>query len=159
MHRRRLTFAAAVALVAVAALGGRAAAGPLEGTRTTVEHTAAPAFTPAELTAQPAGNWITAGGNIRNQRYSPLNQINTTNASGLRQAWKTNLDGSGKAAKYSQEATPIVYNGVMYIPTGNNDIFALDATNGQHLWKYESKITQKNNTICCGWLSRGLGFG
>ena len=159
MHRRRLTVAAAVALVAVAALGGRAAAGPYAETRLTVESTPAPAFSAAQLSAVPDGNWITAGGNIWSQRYSALNQINTGNVANLKQAWKINLDGSGKAAKYSQEASPIVYNGVMYIPTGNNDIFALDAATGAKLWKYESKITQKNNTICCGWLSRGLGFG
>ena len=47
----------------------------------------------------------------------------------------------------------------MYIPTGNNDIFAFDATTGEHLWRYESKIPQNNNTICCGWDARGLGLG
>ena len=121
--------------------------------------TPAPAFTAAQLTATPSADWLTAGGDLTSQRYSSLNQITAANVSGLKQAWKTNLDGSGKAAKYSQEATPIVHNGVIYIPTGNNDIFALDATTGAHLWKYESKIAQNNNTVCCGWDARGLGFG
>ena len=121
--------------------------------------TPAPAFTPAQLTARPGADWLTAGGDLTSQRFSSLNQITAANVSGLKQVWKTNLDGSGKAAKYSQEATPIVHNGVIYIPTGNNDIFALDATTGAHLWKYESKIAQNNNTVCCGWDARGLGFG
>ena len=92
--------------------------------------TPAPAFTPAQLTARPGADWLTAGGDLTSQRFSSLNQITAANVGGLKQVWKTNLDGSGKAAKYSQEATPIVHNGVIYIPTGNNDIFALDATTG-----------------------------
>jgi alcohol dehydrogenase (cytochrome c) len=159
MQRGRLLLVLVGLAVCVAMIGGNASGAPAVGTRGAVEHTPAPAFTTSDLNQVPNGNWITAGGNIWSQRYSQLDQINATNVSGLKQAWKTNLDGSGKAAKYSAEGTPIVYNGVMYISTGNNDIFALDATTGAHLWKYESKITQKNNTVCCGWVSRGLGFG
>lgn len=155
MHRgRHMLFLAGVVAVLVAALGGSAAA-----KTTAVTITPAPAFTAADLTAKPNGNWITVGGDIWNQRYSPLAQITTANVAGLKQAWHTNLDGSGAAPKYSAEAPPLVYEGVMYIPTGNNDIFALDAATGEHLWKYESKITQNNNTVCCGWISRGLGLG
>ena len=95
-----------------------------------------PKWTASQLQALPGANWITTGGNIANQRYSSLNQITTSNVSQLKQAWHTNLDGSGMAAKYSPEATPIVHNGIIYILTGNNDIFALDATNGAHLWTY-----------------------
>jgi len=121
--------------------------------------TAAPAFTAAQLSAPPSTDWISVGGNIQNQRYSTLNQINTANVAGLKPAWSTNLDGSGKAKKYSQEATPLVYQGVMYISTGNSDVFALDATTGAHLWTFHSNIDQKNATVCCGWDSRGLAIG
>ena len=47
----------------------------------------------------------------------------------------------------------------MYIPTGNDDIFALDATNGKKLWEYNSDIPQTNDLICCGWDNRGVGVG
>ena len=72
----------------------------------------------ADLTTRPGANWITNGGDVSNARYSSLNQINTTNVSQLKEAWHVHLDGSGKAAKYSAEGTPVVYNGVMYLPTG-----------------------------------------
>ncbi len=161
MHRGRLTLLVAGALaLLVASTGGRADAKPAAGTTTAaVTITKAPAFTAADLTAKPAGNWITTGGDLSSQRYSPLSQITVSNASTLKQAWKTDLDRSGIAAKYSAEGVPLVYNGVMFIATGNNDIFALDATTGQHLWKFESKIAQNNNTVCCGWVSRGIGLG
>jgi len=47
----------------------------------------------------------------------------------------------------------------MYIPTGNDDIFALDAKNGRKLWEYSSDIPQTNDLICCGWDNRGVAAG
>jgi glucose dehydrogenase len=46
----------------------------------------------------------------------------------------------------------------MYIMTGNNDIFALDAKTGERLWSYKSGINQKIDTICCGWDARGVAL-
>src|SRR6266851_5061159 len=71
-------------------------------------------------------DWITHGGALNNQRYSTLNQINTSNVAQLKGVWMTRL-GSGRGSKYRFEADPLVVDGVMYIPTGNDDIFAMDA--------------------------------
>jgi PQQ-dependent dehydrogenase (methanol/ethanol family) len=120
--------------------------------------TPAPEFTGDELSALPGRNWVANGGNVKNQRYSPLDQINASNVSQLKGVWRTHL-GSGIAAKYSQEATPVVYEGIMYVPTGNNDISALDARTGQVMWRYMSGIPQNISTICCGWISRGVAIG
>ena len=95
---------------------------------------AAPAFTAKELTARPTDGWITNGGNIYNQRYSPLARINRDNVATLKPAWRTHLNGSGTDSKYSGQAQPIVYDGVIYIATGANDVFALDADTGAILW-------------------------
>src|ERR687886_2080112 len=109
--------------------------------------------------ARNGGNdWITFGGALNNQRYSSLNQINTSNVSQLKGAWLTRL-GSGKGSKYRFEADPLVIDGVMYIPTGNDDIFALDAKTGKKIWEYNSDIPQVNDTICCGWNNRGVAAG
>ncbi|MGI1678851.1 MAG: PQQ-binding-like beta-propeller repeat protein [Cellvibrionaceae bacterium] len=117
------------------------------------------AFTSEELTALPTQNWITNGGNIYNQRFSPLKQINTSNVKQLKGDWKTHLDGSGVGAPYSGEAQPIVHEGVIYIPTGANDVFALDADSGKHLWTYKANLNPDITTVCCGWTSRGVGLG
>jgi len=103
-------------------------------------------------------DWITFGGSTFNQRYSTLDQINTTNVQTLKGAWMTRL-GSGRGAKYKFEADPLVVDGVMYIPTGNDDIFALDAKNGKKIWEYNSDIPQVNDLICCGWDNRGVAAG
>lgn len=118
-----------------------------------------PAFSTADYAAIPGDNWISTGGNLANQRYSSLDQINTTNAASLTQAWMTHLDKSGAAAKYSQEDSPLEYNGVLYVVTGNDDVFALDATTGAHLWTYHSLTNQSNATVCCGWDARGVALG
>jgi len=113
-----------------------------------------------ELTKTRAGdqNWITYGGSLYNQRYSTLDQINTSNVNGLKGAWMTRL-GSGRGAKYYFEADPIVIDGVLYIPTGNDDIYALDGKTGKKLWEYDSDIPQTNDLICCGWDNRGVAAG
>jgi len=76
----------------------------------------------------------------------------------LKGAWMTRL-GSGRGTKYYFEADPIVIDGTMYIPTGNDDIYALDARNGRKLWEYNSDIPQTNDLICCGWDNRGVAAG
>jgi alcohol dehydrogenase (cytochrome c) len=120
---------------------------------------AAPAFSAEDLTALPRENWITNGGTLFNQRYSPLDEIDSSNVKDLKGVWRTHLRKSGVAAKYSQEAQPIVYKGVMYVPTGEDDVFAVNAANGQILWEYQGKLDQTISTICCGWLSRGVALG
>jgi alcohol dehydrogenase (cytochrome c) len=123
----------------------------------------APAFrspTDQELTQTKSGgaNWITYGGALNNERYSTLDQINTSNVQNLRGSWLTRL-GSGRGGKYIFEADPIVIDGVMYIPTGNDDIFAIDGKTGRKLWEYSSDIPQTNDLICCGWDNRGVASG
>src|SRR5215213_11790571 len=121
--------------------------------------TSAPAWTPAEQAQLPERDWIQTGGDLGQKHYSALTQINKGNVGSLKVAWKANLDGSGTASKYRNEATPLVYDGVLYITTGNNDIFAYDAKTGERLWKHLSNIPQNINTICCGWDARGLAIG
>ncbi len=119
----------------------------------------APAFSGQELSALPTSNWPTRGGNLANQRYSPLTQITRENLGNLKAVWRTHLDGSGSGPRYSGEASPIVYDGVIYIPTGANDVFALSVATGEILWKYQADLDDMIDTVCCGWTSRGVGFG
>lgn len=108
---------------------------------------------------KPAGKeWLTNGGDWSNTRYSTLSQINRDNVKNLKGAWVTHL-GSGIGPKYSMEGAPIVKDGVMYIATGNDDVFALDAKTGALIWEHRSHINQNINTVCCGWDNRGVAVG
>ncbi len=119
----------------------------------------APAFTKETLNALPTANWITNGGSIANNRYSPLTEVNTSNVSQLKGLWMKKLDSVATAAKYSQEGQPLVYNGVMYVPTGADEIYAMDVKTGDIKWKYDPQLEQGISTICCGWDSRGVAIG
>jgi quinohemoprotein ethanol dehydrogenase len=120
---------------------------------------AAPNFSAADLSALPNADWPTVGGSLMNERYSPLDQIDTSNVSQLKGVWRTHLDGSGVGAKYSAESQPVVYKGVMYVTTGEDDAFAVSVATGKILWSYKSGISQKITTVCCGWLNRGVAIG
>src|SRR5271170_7188638 len=112
------------------------------------------------LLRSPVGkDWVTNGGNLTNQRYSTLKQIDASNVKQLKGAWMTRLKGSGYGGKYSFEATPLVKDGIMYIVTGNDDVFALNAKTGEFLWERWSGIDQKLTSVCCGWDNRGLAMG
>jgi quinohemoprotein ethanol dehydrogenase len=119
----------------------------------------APAFERDALVPAPTVNWPTNGGNWYNQRYSPLRQIERDNVAGLKAVWRTRLGGSGVGTKYSGEAQPIVYDGVIYVVTGADDVFAIGVDSGAILWSYAANLDAANDVVCCGWTSRGVGFG
>ena len=75
------------------------------------------------------------GANLANQRYSSLAQIAPANLSRLGGAWMVHVNAQNAG---SMEATPIVVNRVMYIPTGAGGVVALDAATGAVKWKYQS---------------------
>ena len=107
----------------------------------------------------PVSNWLSNGGDLYNRNFSPLTQINTKNISQLGPVWRAHLEGSGVGAKYSGEAQPIINEGVMYIITGADDVFALSIETGEVLWSNKANLSSEISTICCGWTSRGVGFG
>src|SRR5580704_9567570 len=113
-----------------------------------------------KLLQSPVGkDWVTNGGNMTNERYSTLKQITPDNVKQLKGAWMTRLKGSGFGGKYSFEASPLVKDGIMYVVTGNDDVFALNAKTGEIQWERWSGIDQKISTVCCGWANRGLAMG
>jgi quinohemoprotein ethanol dehydrogenase len=151
--RRRIVVGAvlATAFVAVAAGVGHSATGSKAAIPV------APAFSASDLAA-PSANWATNGGSTMNQRYSPLTQIDASNVSSLKGVWRTHLK-SGTAAKYSGEGQPVVWKGVLYVTTGNDDVSAISVKTGKILWEHKSGISQKITTVCCGWLNRGVALG
>src|SRR5215470_6984207 len=115
-------------------------------------------FSVARLKAPPTMNWPTNGGNLYNQRYSPLTAINRGNISQLKGVWRARLRGSGTGPQYSGGAQPIVQNGVAYVSTGANDVFALSIDTGEILWQYEAKLDPNITSVCCGWINRGVAI-
>lgn len=118
----------------------------------------APDFSAEELTEKPTNNWLTHGGTIYNDRYAPLDQIDSSNVADLNLEWVTSM-GTGLEFKYSGESTPLVYDGVMFNITGENHVAAMDATTGEMIWEYKPKLPDNLDTLCCGWANRGVAVG
>ena len=121
--------------------------------------TSSPAFTAADLVAYPTDSWVTNGGNLFNQRYSPLDQINRDSIAGMKADWRVHMNGSGSGPNHSGQAQPLFYNGVLFVPTGENDVFAIDVETGAKRWAYQANLDPGRVNVCCGWLSRGVGMG
>jgi quinohemoprotein ethanol dehydrogenase len=119
----------------------------------------APAYTSAELTKLPTTAWITNGGSIFNQRYSPLARINRETVKGLKANWRTHLNGSGLGPNLSGQGQTLFHDGVLFSTTGASDVFALDVKTGAILWQYSAKLDAAKVHACCGWVNRGTALG
>jgi quinohemoprotein ethanol dehydrogenase len=136
MFSVRLLLATAVGLVAVSAASATPA-GPVGKLAIPL----APPFSAAQLSAYGGSDWLTTGGGLTDTRYSTLAQITTSNVASLKTAWQSHLGLAPKAAaSVAEEAAPIAYGGVLYIPDGLGNIYALDGATGQMLWKYHPKL-------------------
>jgi alcohol dehydrogenase (cytochrome c) len=78
-----------------------------------------------------AGDWLNWRRTDNAWGYSPLEQINKRNVQQLQLVWSWAMDNTG-----AQEATPLVYNGVMYLPNPAGVIQALDGATGDLIWEY-----------------------
>ncbi|MGH8260493.1 MAG: PQQ-binding-like beta-propeller repeat protein [Steroidobacteraceae bacterium] len=118
-----------------------------------------PAFTSAQLEAYPRDGWLTNGGNLSNQRYSPLSRINRSNDGRQKAVWRASLGGSGLNPRDGNQAQPIVYDGVIYIMTGEGDTFAVDFESGRVIWEFKARVDPRVARPCCSWPGRGVAIG
>lgn len=103
-------------------------------------------------------NWLTYYGAYDGQRYSTLNQVDSSNVRRLRPAWvfQAGLIGlQASPAAYAFEATPIVVDGVMFTTGPEGHVWALDASTGDMLWHYQRAIPL-DVPLCCGNINRGV---
>jgi quinohemoprotein ethanol dehydrogenase len=106
-------------------------------------------------------NWPYYGNDPGNQRYQNLDQVSLANASNLQPAWIFHT-GVLDDDRVSFEVSPLVIDGVMYITTGHDDVFALNAGNGNEIWGYHPLAEMPpldQIRICCGRDNRGIAHG
>ena len=80
-------------------------------------------------------NWPRSHGGFSSMRFSSLDQINKNNVGKLKLAWTYN----SKDGKEGIEANPVVYDGLVYVPTPGNQIVCLDGATGKEIWRYKAK--------------------
>lgn len=101
-------------------------------------------------------NWAMQAGDMYNQRYSRLNQINKSNVGKMQVAWTFST-----GVLRGHEGSPLVVDGKMYLHSPfPNKVFAIDLDTQKIMWKYEPK--QDPSVIaqmCCDTVYRGLAYG
>jgi alcohol dehydrogenase (cytochrome c) len=133
---RRGKLALALLLTATAASFALAQSpAPLNG-NTIAPHPLS-SFTPvtdATLRNPDPSDWLMMRGNYQGWGYSTLGDISKANVKGLQLVWARTMEPG------INEATPIVYKGIMYLGNPNDVIQAIDASTGGLLWQYRRNL-------------------
>ena len=112
-------------------------------------------------------NWLLHHGNYEGHRFSALKDINTDTVKNLKVAFTVALggfEGAGTRYKFGNlEATPIVEDGIMYVPDGWGSVYAIDLTNGKKgvfRWKFDPETNKAwaGDVACCGVNNRGVAL-
>src|SRR5688572_4256829 len=146
-------FAAVIMLFTFACLAG---AQETEGQKAKKgpEMAKAPNVTQAQLSGadKQSQNWLHTNGGYAQTRFYPGNQINAENVKRLRPEFMFQVE-----VRESMETAPIVVDGVMFMTTSFNHVYALDAVTGQEFWHYKHKMGPVT-TFCCGPNNRGVAI-
>jgi alcohol dehydrogenase (cytochrome c) len=111
-------------------------------------------------------NWVLHHGNYQGHRYSLLKEINTDTVKNLKPVFTVALSGFQSGGRYAfgnLEATPIVEDGVMYVPDGWGSVYAIDLTAGKKgviKWKMDPGTDRAwaGDVACCGVNNRGVAL-
>jgi len=94
-------------------------------------------------------DFLHTNGNYAQTRFHPADQITTRNVKGLKVAWIFQTD-----VRESTETSPIIVNGVMYVTTSFDHLYALNAQTGELIWHYKHDMGPIT-VYCCGPNNRG----
>ena len=95
-------------------------------------------------------DWLHTHGDYAQTRFYSGKQINAANVKNLRPEFLFQTE-----VRESMETAPIVVDGIMYMTTSFNHVYALDAVTGKEFWHYKHKMGPIT-TFCCGPNNRGV---
>ncbi len=110
------------------------------------------------------GEWTYHGGNFANAKYSPLSQITADNFDEVSIAWRwasieTQITAKDPRIVPSQfKPTPLVVDGIMYLPTSVGQVVALDPGTGEVQWEFDTKAYQGGRPANVGFQHRGVSY-
>jgi alcohol dehydrogenase (cytochrome c) len=97
-------------------------------------------------------NWLIHRGNYQAWGYSPLDQINKANVKNLQLVWSRAMEPG------TNEATPLIYNGVMYLGNPGDVVQAIDAATGDLLWEYRHPLPEGSPPNSLGQRKRSIAL-
>ena len=105
------------------------------------------------------GEWRSYGGDIRNTRYSPLDQIDAENFNDLEIIWRLKTSNFGPNPEYNFQSTPLMVNGVIYSTAGSSrTVIAADAGTGELLWMHRLDEGERGSVTPRRLSGRGLAY-
>jgi quinoprotein glucose dehydrogenase len=117
--------------------------------------------TPAQVAplGTTAGEWPSYAGDLKNRRYSPLDQINAANFNQLEIAWRFKTDNLGTRPEYKLEGTPLMVKGTLYATAGTRRaVVALDPETGEVRWVYSEREGARGRAAPRQLSGRGLAY-
>ncbi len=108
------------------------------------EQQLAAVFAPSTIKPGAADEWTAYGRTVAGTRYSPNDQINPANVSGLEKAWtyQTGITAAKRPdikVSITFMATPLMAEGRLYLCSPNSEVIALDPDSGQQIWRFDPK--------------------
>ncbi|MFP6571580.1 MAG: PQQ-binding-like beta-propeller repeat protein [Vicinamibacterales bacterium] len=105
------------------------------------------------------GEWRSYGGDIKNTRYSPLEQIDAGNFNDLEIAWRIKMSSFGPNPEYNFQSTPLMVDGVIYSTAGSRRaVIAADAGTGELLWMHRFDEGERGAATPRRLSGRGLAY-
>jgi quinohemoprotein ethanol dehydrogenase len=101
--------------------------------------------------ADEPGEWMTYGGTYSEQRFSRLKGIGAGNVGKLGLLWFADYE-----TNQDQHGSPLYIDGVIYVSTSRNFVYAFDAKTGKQLWRYNPMIRGERLRYNVGLVNRGI---
>jgi alcohol dehydrogenase (cytochrome c) len=100
--------------------------------------------------------WLTFSGDYSGARHSPLTQITPRNVRRLVPQWL--FQGGTLARGRGFEATPLLYDDVLYVTGSNNYAWAVDPRTGRPFWEYRRQLPNDLTYGAVAPVNRGFGI-
>ena len=114
---------------------------------------------PAPADGVDPGEWSSYGRTPAGQRYSPLDQINTTNVSQLEKVWEYHAgDVHPDLPGSALESTPLIVNDTMYVCTPRSEVIAIDPLTGEERWRFDPELLDLPSGLAHYTTCRGVSY-
>ncbi|MBO9609389.1 MAG: PQQ-binding-like beta-propeller repeat protein [Paenibacillaceae bacterium] len=147
----------ALLLLLSACTGNKKAASPSPTPSPSVSNSPSAA---AGVTGTSFENWGSYGYTLANNRHVPFKEITADNVKDLGVIWSADLKTLDADVKNGNQSYPVVVDGIIYMTTAGNQVFAFDAVTGKTIWHWKPSAEQAAGFAKAGIIAnRGVAVG
>ncbi len=161
---KKTSAALSVVIAASVALGACTNSGGDNNASPSPSPTGTPAASPpaagGKVTGTSFENWGSFGYDLKNHRFAPFKEITADNVNDLGVIWSAELKKLDPDVKNGNQCYPVMVDGMLYITTSGNQVFAFDAVTGNQIWHWKPPADQAANYSKAGIIAnRGVAVG